>query len=32
LRAIAQPLGLTLRDHLIWAGGRWTSFYAAGLL
>ena len=32
LDSVVKPLGLKLRDHLIFAGGRWTSFYAAGLL
>lgn len=32
LHAIAQPLGIAIKDHLIWADGRWTSFYDAGLL
>jgi DNA repair protein RadC len=32
LHAVTQPLGIALKDHLIVANGRWTSFYDAGLL
>ena len=30
--AAAEPLGISVHDHVIVAGGGWTSFRARGLL